>query len=370
MSPAPPDDGRWHDARVLVTGGGGFIGGHLVRALVARGADVTCLVCEHDPRATLWRSGDAGRVTLVNGRLEDFDALEQLVGRGDPVEIFHLGAQTVVGVARRDPLDTFESNIRGTYNLLEACRRAGGAVRSIVVASSDKAYGTCTDLPYTEATPLAGRFPYDVSKSCADLLAQCYAATWRLPLAIARCGNVFGPGDLEWSRIVPGTIRTLLAGERPVIRSDGTPLRDYLYVDDVVNAYLALAAFVRRGATDPARCAFNFGTGRPLTVLEMTRRLREAAGRLDLEPIVEDRAQCEIPAQHLDATRARVHLGWRADTSLDAALATTVAWYREALADAAPPPGAVPRAPPGGEGGIFETDAARPFCAGPAHTRR
>lgn len=328
MSPAPPDGSHWSGARVLVTGGGGFIGGHLVHALVERGADVTCLICEHDDRAMLWRSGDADRVSLVDGRLECFDTVRTAVMTDDIDTVFHLGAQTIVGVARREPLDTFESNIRGTWNLLEACRRAGDAITSVVVASSDKAYGACADLPYTENTPLAGRFPYDVSKSCADLIAQSYAATWNLPVAIARCGNVFGPGDLEWSRIVPGTIRSLLASQRPVIRSDGTPLRDYLYVEDVVNAYLLLAVRTRSGDRDPARCVFNFGTGRPRTVLDITRRIQEAIGRVDLEPIVENTARCEIPAQHLDSTRAREELGWSARVTLEDGLERTVAWYR------------------------------------------
>lgn len=316
---------------MLVTGGGGFIGGHLVRALLGRGAAVACLVCERDPHATLWQSGDAERVRLIDGRLECFETVKTAILHGEIDTVFHLAAQTLVGVAHRDPLGTFESNIRGTYHVLEACRLAGDRVRRIVIASSDKAYGACETLPYTEATPLVGRFPYDVSKSCADLLAQSYAATWSLPIAIARCGNVFGPGDLNWSRIVPGTIRSLLAGERPVIRSDGSPLRDYLYVDDAVSAYIALAAFVRAGE-DPARCAFNFSAERPLTVLQITRRLQDATGRTDLAPIIESTARCEIPAQHLDSTRAKRELGWSVGYDLDAALTDTVAWYRRALA--------------------------------------
>jgi CDP-glucose 4,6-dehydratase len=325
----------WSGSSVLVTGGSGFLGARLVRALLHRGADVTCFERDHDPASPLWRSGDALRVALAAGRLECFDQVRAAIVEREIDTILHLGAQTLVGVGRRDPIGTFESNVRGTWNVLEACRLHGeGLVRRIVVASSDKAYGDCDTLPYTEDTPLAGRHPYDVSKSCADLIAQSYAHTYALPVGIARCGNLFGPGDLNWSRLVPGTIRALLRGERPVIRSDGSPRRDYLHVDDAVEAYLALADWT--GTTpvrsDPER-AFNFSTGEPLTVLEMTRRVQAAVGREDLEPRIENSAQHEIAAQHLDAGRARRVLGWEARRDLDAALAETVRWYARQLSE-------------------------------------
>jgi len=325
MTPAAPAN-----LRVLVTGASGFIGSHLVRALLRRGAEVLCFVCDHDPRSPLWRSGDASRVGIIDGRLEQFELVKAAIIRRRIDVVFHLGAQAIVGAARRDPLTTFQTNIQGTWNVLESCRMARDRPRCIIIASSDKAYGACRDLPATEDTPLAGRYPYDASKACADLLAQSYAATYGLPVAIARCGNVFGPGDLNFSRIVPSAIRSLLAGRRPVIRSDGSPVRDYVYIDDVVEASLALARWrTEAGEVDVAGCAFNFSTGRPLTVLEMAHRLRAATGRGDLEPIIENTAIGEIPAQHLDSTRARDVLGWRAGHELDAALAKTVRWYRQ-----------------------------------------
>ena len=331
------DRETWRERRVLVTGAGGFIGAHLVRALVDGGAVVHAFLADHDPGSPLALAGDLARVHVVSGRLERFALVKAAILEREVDTVFHLGAQTLVGVARRDPLGTFESNVRGTWHVLEACRMAG--VKRVVVASSDKAYGDAPRLPYTEDTPLAGRFPYDVSKACADLLAQSYAATYDLPVAIARCGNVYGPGDLNWSRIVPGTIRSLLRGEPPVIRSDGSPVRDYLAVEDTVAAYLALAGWLDdvAGAV-PEQRSFNFSSGRPLTVLEMTRRVQAAAGREDLEPVVENTARAEIQAQHLDSARARRELGWRPVCDMDAALSRTAAWYRDYLEPAAPAP--------------------------------
>src|SRR6185503_9000156 len=253
----------WTDANVLVTGATGVVGSRLVRRLVSLGANVVCFVRDHDPASALWFDGDIDRVSVATGRLESFEHVKAAIVEREVDSIFHLGAQAIVGVGRRDPLGTFESNIRGTYHVLEACRLYGhGKVKRIVVASSDKAYGECLRLPYTEETPLAARNPYDVSKSCGDLIAQSYAATYELPIAIARCGNIFGPGDLNWSRLVPGTIRSLLNGERPIIRSDGTMVRDYLYVEDAVNAYLALAEWLNenRAKQNPA---FNFSSNQP-----------------------------------------------------------------------------------------------------------
>jgi CDP-glucose 4,6-dehydratase len=315
--------------RILVTGASGFIGSHLVRALRRRGAEVFCLVCDHDPASPLWRAGDASRVGIIDGRLERFEHIETAITQRRIDIVFHLGAQAIVGAARRDPLATFQANIQGTWNVLESCRTARHSPRCIIIASSDKAYGACPHLPAGEDAPLAGRYPYDASKACADLLAQSYATTYGLPIAIARCGNVFGPGDLNFSRIVPSAIRSLLAGRRPVIRSDGSPVRDYVYVDDVVEAFLALAAWrAEAGDVEADRCAFNFSTGRPMTVLEIVHRIRAATGREDLEPMIENTAIGEIPAQHLDSTRAREVLGWRAAWELEAALARTVRWYR------------------------------------------
>lgn len=319
----------WGSRRVLVTGATGMVGSWLVKELLERGARVVGLVRDADPRSELYRSGDVDRISVVNGRLEDLRTVERAVNEHAVDTVFHLGAQTIVGAAQRAPLATFESNVRGTWNLLEACRRHDGLVDRVVVASSDKAYGAQADLPYTEDSPLEATRPYEVSKACADLLTRSYHETYRLPVTVARCGNVYGGGDLNWSRIVPGTIRSLLRGERPVIRSDGTYVRDYIYVEDVVDAYLDLAdALDGQGAEGEA---FNFSTESPLSVLEIVDRLRGILDGGDLEPRILDEAEGEIEAQHLSAAKARERLGWSPRWELDEGLRETVAWYRDAL---------------------------------------
>ena len=319
----------WQGRRVLVTGATGIVGSWLVRRLLSLDAAVVALIYDADPQSELIRSGDIQRTTVVNGSLEDYGAVERAVNVQEPDTVIHLGAQTLVGPANRNPLPTFEANIRGTYHLLEACRVHRDLVQSVVVASSDKAYGEADVLPYTEETPLVGRHPYDVSKSCADLLAGAYAHTYGLPVAIARCGNIYGGGDLNWSRIVPGTIRSLLRDERPILRSDGTFTRDYIYVGDVVDAYLRLAE--SGGEEGVAGQAFNFSYGQPLTVMEITRAVQRVMDREDVEPVILNRAHGEIRDQHLDFGKARSRLGWTGRFSLDEGLVETVAWYREFL---------------------------------------
>jgi len=245
--------------------------------------------------------------------------------------VFHLAAQTIVGIANRNPLSTFESNIRGTWTLLEACRRSP-RVRQVLVASSDKAYGTHEQLPYREDAPLQGRHPYDVSKSCADLLAQSYAATYALPVCVTRCGNLYGGGDLNWNRLIPGTIRSALRGERPVIRTDGSYVRDYFYVEDGALAYLELAEQMA-ARPEVVGQAYNFSSESQDTVLDIARKILELAGRADLQPDIRNEATNEIPRQYLDATRAREGLGWRARFTLEQGLSRTLAWYKEFLGD-------------------------------------
>ena len=323
---------NWSDRRVLVTGATGMVGSQLVHRLVGDGASVIALVCDHDPQSELIRSGLITRTTVVNGRLEDFAAVERAVVGHDVDTIFHLGAQTIVGTAQRSPRATFEANIQGTWNVLDAARMHADLVRRVVVASSDKAYGTQPVLPYDEDMPLTGRAPYEVSKSCTDLIAQSYAHTYDLPVTIARCGNIYGPGDLNWSRIIPGTIRSLLHGQTPVLRSDGTFKRDYLHVDDAVGAYLALADGLDAG---PARGrGFNFSTEQPLTVLEVYAATCAAAGHAGAEPRILARANGEIRDQYLDAARARTELGWQPQVALADGLAATVTWYRTFFASA------------------------------------
>jgi CDP-glucose 4,6-dehydratase len=243
--------------------------------------------------------------------------------------VFHLAAQTQVTVAQREPLGTLEANVRGTYLLLDAARRQSHPP-AVVVASSDKAYGASDTLPYTEEHPLAGRGIYDASKSAADLIATAYAMSYQLPLAIARCGNIYGGGDLNWDRIVPGTIRSLLRGERPVLRSNGRPRRDYLYVEDAVTAYLRLAEALLLG--DAMGEAFNFGHNNPISVLEIVGELQVILGRQDLESVIMSGALEEIPDQYLDASKATARLGWRPTFELRQGLERTVAWYRDVLA--------------------------------------
>ncbi|GLC26695.1 NAD-dependent epimerase/dehydratase family protein [Roseisolibacter agri] len=324
--PATRTPGFWRDRPTLVTGATGLLGGWLVRALVDAGADVVCLVRDWVPASAVLGGDLAHRVRVVRGEIQDQALVERTLGEYEIDCVFHLAAQTVVGTANRNPVSTFDSNVRGTWTVLEACRRSP-LVRAVVFASSDKAYGAHDTLPYAEDAALQGRHPYDVSKSCADLIAQSYAATYGTPVAITRCGNFYGGGDLNWNRLVPGTVRSVLRGERPVIRSDGTLVRDYFYVEDGVAAYLELAEALR-ARPELAGEAFNFSNELQVTVLDMTRRILEALGS-DLEPDVRDEARHEIPHQWLSAEKARRVLGWRPHYTLDEGMARTVAWYRE-----------------------------------------
>jgi len=312
-----------------VTGATGIVGSCLVRRLLDEGALVVALVLDWDPQSELMRSGDVARTHVVSGGLEDISAVERAVNLHETDTVIHLGAQTLVGTAYRNPLPTFEANIRGTYNLLEVCRIHRDLVKSVVVASSDKAYGDVAELPYSEDMPLHGKHPYDVSKSCTDLLAGTYGHTYDLPITVARCGNIYGGGDLNWSRIVPGTIRSVLNGEAPILRSDGTFTRDYIYVRDVVDGYLRLAA---RAAEDGIRGeAFNFSPGEPLSVIEITRKIQRLMGREDLEPVILNQVRAEIRDQYLDSTKAAQTLGWSGGYTLEEGLLETIEWYTDFL---------------------------------------
>jgi CDP-glucose 4,6-dehydratase len=315
----------------LVTGATGMVGSALTQRLLADGTAVVALVLDADPQSELFRSGAITATTVVNGALEDLGTVERAIALHEPDTVYHLGAQTLVGAARRAPVLTLQANVQGTWNVLEACRRHPDVVRSVVVASSDKAYGTIDSLPYTEDCALGGREPYEVSKAAADLIAQMYAHSYGVPVSIARCGNIYGPGDLNWSRIVPGTIRSLVTGTRPVLRSDGSFVRDYLHVDDVVDAYRALAHAMHDGAIQPGE-AFNFSDESPRTVMEIYEAVCRAAGRPGTEPEILGRAPGEIHDQWLSAAKARAALGWKARVGLDDGLTATVAWYRTLLA--------------------------------------
>ncbi|MDX2017231.1 MAG: GDP-mannose 4,6-dehydratase [Planctomycetota bacterium] len=322
----------WQDRPTLVTGGTGLVGAWLVRRLLELGADVVCLVRDWVPASELVRSGDLERVKVVRGDIADQETLERALGEHEITTVFHLAAQTIVGIANRNPVSTFDANIRGTWALMEACRRSP-RVAQVVVASSDKAYGDQPDLPYDEETPLQGRHPYDCSKSCADLIAQCYAHTFGTPAVITRCGNFYGGGDLNWNRIVPGTIRSIVRGQRPIIRSDGTFIRDYFYVEDGANAYITLAEALAASPNLAGR-AFNFSNEIQVTVLEITRKVL-ALMNSGLEPDVRNEASNEIKHQYLSARRAREDLNWRPLFTLDQGLARTIDWYRRYFASAA-----------------------------------
>lgn len=317
----------WSGRSVLVTGANGFLGAWLTQALLAAGARVVALVRDEPRPGGLELFGLGERVTRVSGAVEDAATCERALAEYEIGAVFHLAAQTLVGVAARSPVATFEANIRGTWTLLEACRRHAARIHCVVVASSDKAYGQHDRLPYREDFCLQPRYPYDASKACAELVAGSYFHTYQLPVAITRCANLYGGGDLNWSRIVPGTIFAALHGQSPVIRSDGSPVRDYLYVEDAVRAYLMLAASVWSGRHRGE--AFNFGTDAPLAVLDLARLILAACQRPDLEPDVQGSAQAEIDRQFLDSSLAAQELGWRAQTPLREGLEKTVAWYRE-----------------------------------------
>jgi CDP-glucose 4,6-dehydratase len=318
----------WRDRPTLVTGATGLVGGWLVKRLLEAGADVVCLVRDWVPQSELVRSAMLERVKVVRGDVRDQNVLERALGEYEVDTVLHLAAQTIVGIANRNPISTFESNIQGTWALLEACRRSP-AVKQIIVASSDKAYGDQEHLPYDETTPLQGQHPYDVSKSCADLIAHSYAVTYQLPVAITRCGNFYGGGDLNWNRIVPGTIRSILRGERPVIRSDGNYIRDYFYVEDGAAAYMLLAEQL---STNPSLRgeAFNFSNEIQVTVLELVQKILALMDSA-LQPVVRNEASNEIRHQYLSASKARQMLGWSPLYNLQQGLQLTIDWYQDFL---------------------------------------
>jgi CDP-glucose 4,6-dehydratase len=316
----------WCDRPTLVTGATGLVGGWLVRRLLGAGADVICLVRDWVPKSTVLQSPWIDRVRLVRGDICDQALVERVLGEYEIDTVMHLAAQAIVGVANRNPISTFESNIAGTWCVLEACRRSP-RVKQIVTASSDKAYGDCATLPYDEETPLAGEHPYDVSKSCADLIARTYAVTYELPVVITRCGNFYGGGDLNWNRIVPGTIRSILRGQSPVIRSDGHYIRDYFYVEDGAAAYMTLAE--QLAARPELRGeAFNFSNETQLSVIELVEEVLRQMNS-PLRPQILNEATNEIQHQYLSAKKARELLGWTPMFSLETGLKATIAWYEK-----------------------------------------
>lgn len=319
----------WKNRKVFVTGASGLLGSWLTEKLLQRGANVTCLLRDWVPDSRLISSGLLQRTNIVHGELEDYAVLVRALNEYEIDSVFHLGAQTIVGTASRSALSTLESNVRGTWNLLEACRVSSKLVQRVIVASSDKAYGAHEQLPYTEDTPLQGRFPYDVSKSCADLIAFSYFHTYSVPVAVTRCGNLFGGGDLNFNRLIPGTIRSALRGEPPVIRSDGKYERDYFYVRDAVDAYLMLAEKLPDERV--VGQAFNFGNEMPMSVLEVVQLILRLMDKNELTPQVLNEANHEILQQYLDCSKARRILHWRPRCTLEHGMQETIDWYRGCL---------------------------------------
>lgn len=316
----------WKNKNVFVTGCTGLLGPWLVKDLVEKGANVIGLVRDWVPKSNLILQGSINKINTVRGDISDYFLMERILNEYEIDTVIHLAAQTIVSIADRNPISTFETNIKGTWNLLEACRR-NPIVERVIVASSDKAYGEHEILPYTEDAPIKGSHPYDVSKSCADLLAFTYHNTYGLPVCITRCGNFYGGGDLNYNRIVPGTIRSILFDEHPIIRSDGTFIRDYLYICDAVNAYLFLAE--KMDELDIHGEAFNFSNEIQLTVLELTNEILRIMGRTDLKPIVLNEAKGEIKHQYLSAAKAKNILGWNPTYTVDEGLKETIDWYKE-----------------------------------------
>jgi len=315
----------WRDKRVFITGASGLVGSWLTRRLVDYGAYVVVLMRDWDPQTEIIRSGLINRTSVINGKLEDFNSLERAIVQHEIDTVFHLGAQTIVGTAYRSPLDTFDSNVRGTYNLLEACRLHPSLVKRVLIASSDKAYGDGESLPYTEKMPPMGKHPYDVSKSCTDLISTTYHETYNVPIVIARCGNIYGGGDLNWSRIIPGTIKSLYCNQNPIIRSNGKYTRDYVFVEDAVSSYLLMAEKLESAKI--AGEAFNFGPESPRNVLEIVSMISKLMRKEHLAPKILDQAKAEIKDQYLSSEKAARVLGWKPHYTLEKGLEQTLKWY-------------------------------------------
>lgn len=316
----------WNNRTAFVTGATGFVGSHVARQLVEQGARVVCLQRDAIKENALDLFDLRQRVTVVNGTIEDLALMERIIAEYEIEAVFHLAAQAIVGAANRSPLSTFEANIRGTYFLMEACRRVE-TVKRVVVASSDKAYGEHDDLPYREDYPLLGLFPYDASKACTDILARSFAHTFEMPVAVSRFANIYGPGDMNMSRIIPGTIASVLRNETPIIRSDGTPIREFVYVDDVARGYLMLAERIEQVQGE----AFNFGAESPVRMLDLVNQIIRIAGKQGLitpHIMLQRKIEHEIDAQYLSADKAETRLGWRAEINLDEGLKRSIEWYR------------------------------------------
>ena len=315
----------WNGRTAFITGATGFVGANLAAELVAQGANVVCLQRDEVQPNSLDLLGLRDKVTVINGSVDDLPLMSRILNEYEIDAVFHLAAQALVGAANRSPVSTFESNIRGTYLLLEACRNSG-TVKRVIVASSDKAYGSHDELPYSEDFKLNAVFPYDVSKACTDLISQSFAHTFDLPVAVTRSANIYGPADVNLSRIIPGTILSVFKGERPIIRSDGTPVRDFIFTDDIVAGYLLLAENIDLANGE----AFNFGSGEPISMLDLVNNIVSLMGKEnELKPdiLLTSKIENEIDAQYLDSTKVNKKFGWTPQVSLNSGLKLTIDWY-------------------------------------------
>ena len=318
---------NWKDVNVLVTGADGFVGSWVARALIEKGANVSTIVRDIKKSSNLDAIGIRNKINLVNGDLTNFEICQRVMNEYETEICFHIAAQAIVTTANTSPLSTFESNIKGTWNILESARQSR-FIRGLVVASSDKAYGVQKNLPYTEESPLLGIFPYDASKACADILARSYFKTYQLPVAVTRNANTYGGGDLNFGRLIPDTIRSLLENKQPLIRSDGTPERDYMYIKDAVSAYLTLAENLSR--KEVMGEAFNFGTGKPISVLDLYKKIIKSMGK-SIKPKILGTAVNEIDRQYLSINKAKRILNWEPKYSLEQGLKETIKWYERFL---------------------------------------
>lgn len=327
---------NFKNSKVFITGATGLLGSHLTKALVDQGAEVTALVRDGVPRSLFYSDEDGWqldrRVVTIRGEVEDYALMERVLNEYEIDTIFHLAAQTLVGTANTSPIATFRANIEGTWNVLEAARVHQKRIKRVVIASSDKAYGNLSGNAYDESFPLHGDHPYDVSKSCADLISQSYYKTYSLPVSITRCGNFFGPGDLNFSRIIPGTVMSVLKNEAPIIRSDGKFIRDYIYAEDGAHAYMTLGdAMLAKGGKSGAAFAgeaFNFSYGLRLSVIDVVNAILKVMKREDLKPVILNEAKHEIPVQTLDSAKAKRELNWKPKLGFEEGLRTTVEWYK------------------------------------------
>lgn len=319
----------WKSKNVLVTGFEGFVGSNLTKQLLSRDAHVVGLDIKIHRKGTILDKTDYNNMVVVKGSVCNYGLVKKLIDRYKVEVVFHLAAESLVGDCQKDPARALSTNIRGTWSVLEACRHSS-SITSIAVASSDKAYGNQDVLPYRENMPLQGKHPYDVSKSCADLIAYTYYHTYGVPVAITRCGNIFGPGDFNFSRLVPDTIRCVLTGKMLLIRSDGMFTRDYIYVDDVINGYMILAEKLKKFKL--AGEAFNFSNQSPIVAKELVDRIFKLACKKPNYRIL-NIAKYEIKQQYLSSRKARKILSWKPRVNLETGLLRTIEWYKRMQKD-------------------------------------